>query len=146
VTTPGFCGLLGLLLSKRFARLRYHPARSSPGFRLTAAYNLGSQSHAPSTGLGQGFRPTSESRIHYCTFHRTLPRLPPYVRKSNPFRTKGRYFLRAPSTEIGQGFHPTIGTEIPSGQRGDISYRQPRSRLLQPHFSGPKEAEGILGG
>jgi hypothetical protein len=39
---------------------------------------------------------------------------------------------------------PTSGSQIPSGQEGDISYRQPRSWLLQPHFCGPKEAEGIL--
>jgi hypothetical protein len=74
---------------QRFARPGYHLARSSPGFRLATAYNLGSQSRAPSTGLGQ---------------------------RLNPFRTKGRY----------------------------SSYRQPRSRLLQPHFCDPKEAEGIL--
>jgi hypothetical protein len=88
-------GLVGHMVSKRFARPRYHPARSSSGFRLATAYNLNSQSCGPSTGLGQGFRSMSRSRI-------------------------------------------------PSGQRGDSSYRQPRSRLLQPHFCGPKEAEGIL--
>jgi hypothetical protein len=35
-------------------------------------------------------------------------------------------------------------SQIPSGQRGDSSYRQPRFRLLQPHFCGPIEAEGFL--
>jgi hypothetical protein len=49
------------------------------------------------------------------------------------------------------GFHGLLGhmvsksgSQIPSGQRGDISYRRPWSRLLQPHFCVPIEAEGIL--
>jgi hypothetical protein len=94
-TTPGFHGFLGHMVSKRFAHPAYHPAQSSPGFHLATAYNLGSQSWSPSTGLGQGFRPTS-------------------------------------------------GSQIPSGQRGDSSYRQLGSRLLQPHFCGPKEADRLI--
>jgi hypothetical protein len=94
-TTAGLRGLLGHMVSKRFAHPGYYPARSSPEFRLTTAYNLNSQSCGTPTGFGQGFCSTS-------------------------------------------------GSGIPSGQRGDSSYRQPRSRILQPHFCGPKEAEGIL--
>jgi hypothetical protein len=93
--TLGLRRLLGHMVSKRFAHPGYHPARSSPGFRLVTAYNLNSQAYGTPTGLGQGFRSMS-------------------------------------------------GSGIPSGQRGDSSFRQPRSRLLPPHFCGPKEAEGIL--
>jgi hypothetical protein len=46
--------LLGHMVSKRFARPGYYPARSSSGFRVATTYNLNSQSCGPSTGLGQG--------------------------------------------------------------------------------------------
>jgi hypothetical protein len=61
--TPGFRRLLGHMVSKRFVRPGYHPTRSLPGFHLATAYNLDSQSRAPSTGCGQGFHPTSGSQI-----------------------------------------------------------------------------------
>jgi hypothetical protein len=42
-TTPGFCGLLGHMVSKRFG---YYPTRSSPGFRL-ATTSILSLVHLP---------------------------------------------------------------------------------------------------
>jgi hypothetical protein len=47
--TPGFQGLLGHMVSKRFSCAGYYLTRSSLGFRLAIAYNLGSQSSASST-------------------------------------------------------------------------------------------------
>jgi hypothetical protein len=90
-TTPGFRGLLGHMVSKRFAR-------PSMVFTWISSRNC----------LQPQF-PVLWS------FHRTRSRL-----------------------------CATSGIRIPSGQGGDSSYRQHRSRLLQRHFCGPKEAEGIL--
>jgi hypothetical protein len=72
-----------------------------------------------------------------------------YPTRSSPgFRLATAYNLSpqssASSTGLGQSFRFTSRDQIPSGQRGDSSYRQPRSRLLQPHFLWFKEAEGIL--
>jgi hypothetical protein len=70
-----------------------------------------------------------------------------YLARSSPgFRLATAYNLDSqscmPSSGLGQGFRST--SKIPSGQGGDSSYRQPMSRLPQPHIYGPKGAEGIL--
>jgi hypothetical protein len=105
---------LGHMVSKRFARPGYYPVWSSPGFRLTTAYNLNPQSSGSSTGLGQGFSSTSRSK--------------------NTFWTKGRYFI---STTQVQASTATFSW-IPKKQEGSWRLIIDLSRLNRflriPHF------------
>jgi hypothetical protein len=69
------------------------------------------------------------------TFHRTRPRLPPYERKSNPFRTKGRYFIS--TTQVQASTATFFGPkELAEGILEADNRPIPRLNrfLLVPHF------------